>query len=340
MSSLTLSGTPTSGEQCTVTVGSVTYLLAETGGDTLPQQAKAWADLLNATASFNSLYVALPLGDVVCLYAAAQTSSSGIVVTTTSSANMTLASGRLSAAITFTGVPTTGNHVVLDVAGLAYLLNETTGLTLAQQATAWAGFMNGQASFTVNHNAVASDAVLSIYYNSADVADNLPTFVNHSATIFDTLVAPPLAIGTMGLSGTPTGGESCVLHVGLLTFTLAQTSGFSLAQQARPGPAFSRPTRPSPPTMRPWPPGPRSCSSPARRRDRRASSCRLSPPPIWCSRPTAKAEPRPVSPEPPRRHRRRSTRPCPLASAIGTLPALIFGPRKDIAPWPRPHLDR
>jgi phage tail-like protein len=231
VSSLTLGGTPTSGEQCQVTIASATYTLPEVTGNTLAQQAQAWAAALNAAVSFNGLYTALPVGNLICLYAAANTSTTGAVIVTTGSAGMTLAAGRLAAGVTLSGVPTTGEHLVLDVAGSPYILDETTGQTLAQQTATWAAFLNAATPFNQSHVAAAAGEELLVNYKSSDVADNLPSFVNGSLSLHATLAAPPLALGTVSLSGTPTTGESCVLKVGLLTFTLAETTGFTLGQQ-------------------------------------------------------------------------------------------------------------
>lgn len=232
ISSLTLSGAPTAGNACSVTVGAVAVTLQETGGDTLPQQAQAWADTLNATAAFNALYVALPIGNIVCLYALSDTSSSGVAVATASSASVTLSAGRLGACVTLAGVPTTGNRVVMNVAGVAYQLAETTGSTLAQQAATWAAALNALTPFNVTHVASAAGAVLSVYYRTPDVSDNLASFFTRSASVSGTLAAPPTAIGTVGLSGTPTGGETCTINVGLLSIALPESGGVTLEQQA------------------------------------------------------------------------------------------------------------
>jgi hypothetical protein len=231
ISSLTLAGIPATGQQCSVTIGPTTYALAEFTGNTLVQQAAAWTATLNGAASFNSNYTALPVGNLICLYAAADTSITGLAVTTASSASMALTAGRLTAAVTISGVPTTGEHLVLDVAGSAYILNETSGQTLAQETTTWAAQLNAATPFSQTHTATGTDDVLLISYKSNDIADNLPSFVNASPSLHATISSPPLSLGAVALSGTPTTGESCTLKVGLLTFTLAETTGFTLAQQ-------------------------------------------------------------------------------------------------------------
>jgi len=233
---LTLSGVPTSGAADTLTIASLPYSLAEVSGNSPAQQAAAWAETLNEAASFNALYTALAAGNLIFIYPVADTNPNGVTMVVTSSADMTITGGRLAVAVTLAGVPTTGDQVAISIGAARYPLDETTGQTLAQQAAAWATVLNATASFNQACTAVAADAVLSIYYQASDSADNLPFAVSSSASVTLTTYSPPVSIGSASLSGAPTSGETGHILLGtdpsaLADFALAQTSGLTVAQQ-------------------------------------------------------------------------------------------------------------
>jgi phage tail-like protein len=237
---LTLSGVPTSGESCTLTIASLPYALAEVSGNSVAQQATAWAGTLNEAASFNALYTALAVDNLIFIYPVADTNANGVTMAVTSSADMTITGGRLAVAVTLAGVPATGDQVAISIGASRYPLDETTGQTLAQQAAAWAAVLNATASFNQACTAVAADAVLSIYYQASDSADNLPFAVSSSASVTLTTYSPPVSIGSASLSGAPTSGETGHILLGtdpsdpsaLADFALPQTSGLTVAQQA------------------------------------------------------------------------------------------------------------
>jgi phage tail-like protein len=234
---LTLSGVPTSGEDCVLTLASVAYPLAEVSGNSLVQQAAAWAQGLNGTASFNALYTALAIGNLICIYPVAGTNANGVPITAGSSASMTITGGRVAVAVTLAGVPTTGEQAAISLGGSRYVLDEATGQTLAQQATAWAATLNAATSFNQAYTAVAADSVLSLYYQSGDTADNLPFAVSSSVHLTLTPYSPPRSIGSASLSGIPADGESCAITLGAgslppVSFPLAETAGLTVAQQA------------------------------------------------------------------------------------------------------------
>lgn len=233
--SMTLSGTPTNGQQCTLTIGGVTFPLSETGGDSVSQQAAAWAAALNALPGFAAAYTALAGQNVVSIYAADASNPRGASIATTSSPGLTITGGRLAAAVTLSGVPTTGESARIEVDGTTYTLPETSGDTLAQQAAAWVTTLNGTTPFNERYVATASGAVLSVSYQAADVFDDVPLYAYSSAHLTLTAYAPPLAVGTVSLSGAPTAGESCTLTVtttSATTVTLAEGGGLTVAQQA------------------------------------------------------------------------------------------------------------
>ena len=231
--SVSLAGTPTTGEVAVVTIGGVAYHLPQTTGDSLAQQAAAWVTTLNGTPSFSALYVAGSVGDIVNIYAAPGTSANGVSLSVTSSASLFLSAGLLAATVLLSGTPTTGEHGVINIGLVAYALAETTGNTPAQQATAWAATLNTTASFTANYSAAASGDVISIYYVAGSVSNTIPFFVTGSPHLTLTGSMPPLSVGSVTLSGTPTSGENGAITVGTAPpYTLAETSGYTIAQQA------------------------------------------------------------------------------------------------------------
>lgn len=228
---LTLSGTPTSGETCDLTLAGLSFPLPEAGGNSLAQQAAAWAQDLNGTASFSALYTAAAVGNLVCLYPAAGTSASGVAITVSSSPSLTITGGRPAVTVTLAGTPTTGESVVITIGGSPYPLAETTGQTLGQQAAAWAAALNATAPFNQAYTATAAGPVLSLSYLSGDASDYLPARVTPSAHLTLMPYSPPLAVGRVALSGAPTGGENAQIILNGIGFTLAETSGLTLAQQ-------------------------------------------------------------------------------------------------------------
>ena len=229
---LTLSGTPASGETCTLTLAGLGFPLAEATGNSPAQQAAAWAQDLNGTASFSALYTAAAVGNLVCLYPAAWHSASAVAVTASSSPSLTITGGRLAVTVTLGGTPTTGESVVLTIGGSPYTLAETTGQTLAQQAAAWAAALNATAPFNQAYTAAAAGPVLSLAYLSGDASDYLPARVTPSAHLTLTPYTPPLAVGRVALYGAPAGGENGQITLNGAAFTLAETSGLTPAQQA------------------------------------------------------------------------------------------------------------
>jgi phage tail-like protein len=227
-----LAGTPTTSSQCSITIGSALYLLPETTGNSLAQQADAWAAALNGNAAFNTLYLAVSVGNVISIYAAPGTTATGVAFATGSSADITLSGGLLAMAVTLTGTPTTGEKGVVNVGGFAYALDQTTGDSTAQQAATWAMTLNATAPFNQSYIAAASGDVLSIAYKPGVVASNIPSFVTSSIHLTLTASMPPFAVGGVTLSGVPTTGESAVFNIGLLSYTLAETTGSSVALQA------------------------------------------------------------------------------------------------------------
>jgi phage tail-like protein len=226
-----LSGSPTTGENCFLTIGSVNFTLAETTG-TIAVQAQAWATTLNGDASFNALYAAIAVGNVISIYDVAGADAIGVAVSATSSADLKLSAGLLAMSVTLTGTPNTGENVAINVGGAPYILPETTGNTGAQQAASWATKLNATAPFNQVYSASASGSVISIFYQSADVGDNNPMSVASSALLTLTAAFPPLSIGTIALYGTPTSGETGSITVGSSSYTLTENTGNTLPQQA------------------------------------------------------------------------------------------------------------
>jgi phage tail-like protein len=229
---LTLSGTPASGETCGLTLAGLSFALAETSGNSLTQQAAAWAQDLNGDTSFGALYTAAAAGNLVCLYPAAGTSASGVAITASSSPSLTVTGGRLAVTVTLGGTPTTGESAVVTIGGSPYTLAETTGQTLAQQAAAWAATLNATAPFNQAYTATAAGPVLSLSYLSGDASDYLPVLVTPSAHLTLAPSSPPLAVGQVALSGTPTSSENGQIILNGTAFTLAENSGLTVAQQA------------------------------------------------------------------------------------------------------------
>ena len=238
--SVTLAGTPTSGENGQITIGGTTYKLPETGGDSTTTQAATWASILNATDSFNALYIAGSLGNILNIYTVPGTTAVGTTMSVASSAHLQLTDGLLLGAVTLNGTPTTGDHVVINVGPPpGYTLDETTGFSLATQASTWAGDLNSTAAFAVGYSAVATDNVIAIYYAAGNVANNMPFTQTSALPLTLALDIAPYSIGSVTLWGTPTTGENGQITVGDTTeypyttpYTLSQTSGNTVAQQA------------------------------------------------------------------------------------------------------------
>ncbi|MGB6986732.1 MAG: phage tail protein [Candidatus Aquilonibacter sp.] len=231
--SVLLTGTPTAGEQCKITIAGVAFALAETGGST-SAQATAFAALLNANPAFNVLYLAGASSDILNIYAVPGTDATGVAFSVTSSAHLTL-TGNVFATITLAGTPLTGQHLELELDGVNYFLAETTGDSLATQAAAWASDLNGMAGFAANYVATAGGDVLVISYvaGSAAASSNIPAFANTSgAGVVTTLATSPLAVGTFTLMGTPTTGETAIISVGGAFYNLNASGGNSLVAQA------------------------------------------------------------------------------------------------------------
>ncbi|HEY1866784.1 MAG TPA: hypothetical protein VGG70_00715, partial [Candidatus Cybelea sp.] len=87
---VTLWGTPTTGETAYLTVGTTQYPLAETTGNTMAQQAGAWAASLNTTPPFDASYFANSSGAVVNIFATTAVSSAGTAISAVSSAHLQL----------------------------------------------------------------------------------------------------------------------------------------------------------------------------------------------------------------------------------------------------------
>jgi hypothetical protein len=131
------------------------------------------------------------------------------------------------------GTPTALEKGIINVNGFPYSLAETGGDTTAQQAAAWAIALNASTPFNQDFTAVASGNVIAISYKSTGSGYNLPSFVTSSVHLTLTATTPPLALGTVTLIGTPATGDSpCVVTVGLTSYSLPETSGFTIAQQA------------------------------------------------------------------------------------------------------------
>ena len=228
----TLSGTPTAGEQCTITLGATGFALPETAV-TLTDQAAAWASQLNGDAGFASLYVALAMNTLLFIFPAAGTVAAGLAVSLASSADLTLAGGVLAQAIAVSGTPTTGQQDGLGIGAVTYLLNETGGATVEQQAALWCAVLNAMPGFSQSYSAAASGATMLIFDRAGNLGGNIPWGVSSSATMVLANTAPPLAVGTVTLSGSPTSGESGAISIGgSPPFPLPEMTGLSLAQQA------------------------------------------------------------------------------------------------------------
>jgi phage tail-like protein len=230
--SVLLTGTPTVGEKCTITIAGVAFSLVQTGGST-SAQATAFAALLNANPTFNALYLAGATGDLLNIYAVPGTDATDVAFSVTSSAHLTL-TGNVFATITLSGTPTTGQHVSLELDGVEYFLGQNGADTLATQAAAWASYLNGIAGFAANYVATANSDVLVISYvaGSAAASSNIPAFVSTSGFVVPTLVTPPFAVGTFTLMGTPTSGETASISVGGVVCDLVASGSISLAAQA------------------------------------------------------------------------------------------------------------
>ncbi len=231
--SVSLAGTPTTGQQGIVTIGTVGYPLPETTGFSPAQQAAAWVSVLNASASFSVLYVAGSVGNIINIYAVPGTSANGVSLAVASSTDLQLSAGLLAATVTLTGTPTAAEHGVLNIGGAAYVLAETGGDSTAQQAAVWAATLNGTPAFAAQYVATASDNTLAISFVDASIAGSSPFFVSSSPHLTLTGTTPPLSIGSITLFGIPTTGESGLITVGTAPpYTLAQTTGYTVAQQA------------------------------------------------------------------------------------------------------------
>ncbi|HTV91910.1 MAG TPA: phage tail protein [Verrucomicrobiae bacterium] len=230
--SILLTGTPTVGEKCTITIAGAAYQLTETGGTT-SAQATAFAALLNANPAFTALYLAGASGAVLNIYAVPGTDATGVAISVISSTHLTL-TGNVFATITLSGTPTTGQHVELELDGVNYFLPQTTADSLATEATTWASDLNGNPGFAANYAATADGDVLVISYvpGSAAASSNIPAFANTSGGVVATLATSPFAVGTFTLMGTPVTGETAIISVGGVVCDLDASSGNSVAAQA------------------------------------------------------------------------------------------------------------
>ncbi len=138
--------------------------------------------------------------------------------------------------VTISGTPTTGNTCSVSIGGAVFDLPELTGNTAAQQATTWSNALNSNASFGGRYAAVAVANVLSIYPVAGTAPNTAALGATSSATVTLTvstsLAAAPFSLATVALSGLPSTGESCIIRLGPTSFTLPETTGYSLAQQA------------------------------------------------------------------------------------------------------------
>ncbi len=165
---ITLGGTPTTGEHCTVTLDGEPYILSETTGDSLAAQAAAWATTLNATGSFAADYTATGVGNVLAISYIVDSpiASSNLPAVLAGSVHMTLALGTTDLAIgtvTLWGAPTTGENGIIWVAGGQYTLAENSGNTVSAQAAAFAADLNANATFNISYSATSSGAVVNIF---------------------------------------------------------------------------------------------------------------------------------------------------------------------------------
>lgn len=231
--SVLLSGTTTPGEHCTLAIAGITYTLAESLGGTAIQAA-VWANQLNGDASFSALFVAASVGSILSIYALPGTTADTGVITVTSSAHLQLIPN-VFVAIALGGTPTSGEHCTITLDAAPYILNETGGASLTTQAATWATTLNGNAAFKGNYTATATQQTLAISYivDSPVELSNLPAVVSGSTHMTLTKSATIMfAIGTISLWGVPTTGESGVVWVGGVSYTLAESSGNSASAQA------------------------------------------------------------------------------------------------------------
>ena len=171
--SLTLAGVPSTGQQCTLTIGVNAYTLPETTGYTVAVQAEAWVAQLNNNPSFNSLFMALAVGADIYLYEIPNTVAGGLAVVLGSSAGVTLTQAvSLSptpvGTVTLSGVPTGGENCSITIrvgllAPAPYTLHESGGSSVAQQAAAWCVQLNATPTFSGSLAANNSQAVINIF---------------------------------------------------------------------------------------------------------------------------------------------------------------------------------
>lgn len=144
--------------------------------------------------------------------------------------------------VTITGTPTTGNQCSISIGGTAFNLPETTATTVPAttvQATAWSNALNNNGSFGSLYVTATKANILSIYPAAGTVPKSAAFSATSSATVTLTVNAslsttPPIFLGTVALSGTPTTGESCQVILGSTqALTLPETASLTLPEQAQ-----------------------------------------------------------------------------------------------------------
>jgi phage tail-like protein len=176
---VTITGAPTTGHQCSISIGGTVVTLPEVTGNTTTVQATAWSNALNNNSSFGSLYVTATAANVLSIYPAAGTVSKSAAFSTTSSATVTLTvNTSLSTTpiflgtVALSGFPTTGESCQVVLGSLSPLtLPETTGFSLAEQAQAWCtGNLNG---YPTDYQANNTGGTINVFALSAAEASTL-----------------------------------------------------------------------------------------------------------------------------------------------------------------------
>lgn len=174
---VTISGTPTTGNQCSISIGSTVFDLHELTGDTPAQQAAAWSIALNGDGSFGGRYAAVAVANVLSIYPIAGTAPNSGAFGATSSATVTLTvSTSLAAApfsfgtVTLSGLPSTGESCRIVLGSTPFTLPETTGYSLAQQAAAWCTTLNATPSFSGNYLANNTGGTINVFARTVAAA--------------------------------------------------------------------------------------------------------------------------------------------------------------------------
>jgi hypothetical protein len=173
MLTLAPAGTPATGQEWVINIGSAEYKLLETTGETPAQQAALWCTTLNAAASFSQTYTAVASGTALLIFYKAGIFASNVPfsVLPSPALGVTMATMKLAiGTMTLSGSPTTGEACTVALAGSPpYNLPEQTGLSLAQQAATWCETLNSTASFQTAYIAVAAGAVVN-FFTTAPIA--------------------------------------------------------------------------------------------------------------------------------------------------------------------------